>query len=125
MASAINRAKHIFVALLKILAATYRITLSLNRDSSDDDVRAAFKKVSRKVHPDKGGSGADQTRLTVARPRVQFHASPLRKFLEPQKLPRNVFREVLIPTEDGQVEKKKRGGTERVTSIKTGRERER
>ena len=74
MASAINRARHILVALLKILAAIYRITSSLNRDSSDDDVRAAFKKVSRNVHPDKGGSGADQTRLTVARPRAQLHA---------------------------------------------------
>ena len=53
--------------MLKTLAATYCIILSLNRNSSDDDVRSAFKKVSRKVHPDKGGSGADQSLLTAAR----------------------------------------------------------
>ena len=51
MASALDRAKRIFVALLKTLAATYGVALSLNRESSDDDVRSAFKKVSRKVHP--------------------------------------------------------------------------
>ena len=39
----------------------------MNRDSADDDVRPAFKKVSCKANPDKGGSGADQTRLTATR----------------------------------------------------------
>ena len=67
MVSAIDRAKRSFITLLKTLAATYCISLPLNRDSADQDVRSAFKKVSRKVHPDKGGSGADQTRLTAAR----------------------------------------------------------
>ena len=67
MVSAIDRAKRSFVALLKTLAATYGLTLVLNRDSADADVRSAFKKVSRKVHPDQGGSGADQTRMLSRR----------------------------------------------------------
>ena len=55
MVSAIDRAKRLLVNLLKTLAATYGVVLQLSRDSSDVDVRKAFKKVSRKAHPDQGG----------------------------------------------------------------------
>ena len=67
MVSAIDRAKRLLVSLLKTLAAAYGVALKLSRDSSDVDVRSAFKKVSRKAHPDKGGSIADQTALNSAR----------------------------------------------------------
>ena len=67
MVSAIDRAKHLLISLLRTLAATYGVVLQLTRDTSDVDVRSAFKKVSRKAHPDQGGSIADQTALNTAR----------------------------------------------------------
>jgi len=67
MVSASDRAKRVLVSLLRTLAATYGVVLQLSRDSSDVDVRSAFKKVSRKAHPDQGGSVADQTALNTAR----------------------------------------------------------
>ncbi len=67
MVSAIDRAKRLLVSLLKTLAATYGVVLQLSRDSSDAAVHSAFRKVSRKAHPDQGGSVADQTALNTAR----------------------------------------------------------
>ena len=55
-ASAVFRAKRAFVTLLLQLAVAYQIVVSINRDSPDAAVLAAFRKVSLKVHPDKGGS---------------------------------------------------------------------
>ncbi len=66
MVSAIDRAKRALVTLLKALAASYGVVLQLARDSADRDVRSAYRKVSRKVHPDHGGSVADQTQLNAA-----------------------------------------------------------
>ena len=67
MVSATDKAKRVLVSLLKTLAAAYSVTLKLTRESSDAEVRTAFRKVSRKVHPDQGGSVADQTALNSAR----------------------------------------------------------
>ena len=58
--SALQLAKRALVTLLLALARQYNIVLALNRDSKDDVVLTALKKVARKVHPDKGGSGEDQ-----------------------------------------------------------------
>ena len=60
MVSASDHAKRVLVSLLRTLAATYGVVLQLSRDSPDVDIRSAFKKVSRKAHPDQGGSVADQ-----------------------------------------------------------------
>ena len=65
--SASDRAKRFLVSLLKTLATTYGVVLQLSRDAADADVISAFRKVSRKAHPDRGGSIADQTALNNAR----------------------------------------------------------
>ena len=67
MVSAIDRAKRLSVCLLKSLATTYGVVLQLSRDAADAEVTSAFRKVSRKAHPDQGGSVADQTALNNAR----------------------------------------------------------
>ena len=36
------------------------------RESSDQEVKAAYRKLSKKAHPDKGGREADQKRLNGA-----------------------------------------------------------
>ena len=64
MPSQVDVAKRELVKVLK--AFKYKITLKLTRDSADSDVERAFKKVSLKVHPDKGGVVADFQTLSVA-----------------------------------------------------------
>ena len=53
MPSAVDIAKRSLVTLLKELAAKYRVTLDVNRESSDEDVTKAYRKVCLQVHPDK------------------------------------------------------------------------
>ena len=55
MVSELDRAKRALVTLLRRLASRYAVTLDLTRDVLDADVRTAYRKVSRKTHPDRGG----------------------------------------------------------------------
>ncbi len=66
MASELDKAKRALVSLLKVLALAYKCLLQLTRESSDKDVASAYRTVSRKTHPDKGGKAADQKRLNGA-----------------------------------------------------------
>ncbi len=66
MASAIDLAKRALVALLKRLAVAYAVVLEISRDSPDSQVSRAYRQVSRKTHPDRGGRVEDQTALNNA-----------------------------------------------------------
>ncbi|CAE7470127.1 unnamed protein product [Symbiodinium sp. CCMP2592] len=65
--SALQRAKRVLVSVLLSLAAAYGLDLKLAREASDDEVTKAFRRVTRRVHPDKGGAAADAQRLNAAR----------------------------------------------------------
>ena len=67
MVSALDRGKRALVSLLLHLAGVYGVTVSIARDSSDKDVVTAFRAVSRRVHPDKGGAVEDSQGLNRAR----------------------------------------------------------
>lgn len=67
MVSSVDTAKRTLVTLLKSLAALYCVAVLLTRESSDIDVRAAYKRVARKAHPDKGGASEHQKALNAAR----------------------------------------------------------
>ena len=60
-------AKRAFVSLLLVLARSYSLAVDVRRESPDADLLRAFKRVSRVVHPDKGGRLQDQQRLNAAR----------------------------------------------------------
>lgn len=60
-------ARRALVSVLLALALTYALTLGVVKDSPDAEVSAAYKKVLRKAHPDKGGSTADAQRLQAAK----------------------------------------------------------
>ena len=62
-----QRAKRALVTLLLALAQAYGLEVSVSRESADADIQKAFRKVARRVHPDKGGSAADTQRLNAAR----------------------------------------------------------
>ena len=59
MPSEVDNAKRELVKLLRSLSQRYQLRLDVSRDSSDKEVSKAFKKVSLRVHPDKGGEQAD------------------------------------------------------------------
>ena len=67
MPSAVDLAKRELVKVLKELAAKYSITFAftLTRDSSDEDVIKAFRRVSLQVHPDKKGDVQDFQKLNA------------------------------------------------------------
>ena len=65
--SVAQRAKRALVTLLLSLAQAYGLEVAVCRDSADADVQKAFRKVARRVHPDKGGSAHDTQRLNNAR----------------------------------------------------------
>ena len=67
MVSNIDTAKRALVALLKSLAGIYSLVVGLTRESADAEVRAAYKQVARKAHPDKGGAPEHQKALNAAR----------------------------------------------------------
>ena len=67
MVSNIDTAKRAFVTLLKSIAVIYGLVAGLTRESTDIQVRAAYKKVSRKAHPDKGGAEEHSKALNAAR----------------------------------------------------------
>lgn len=49
------------------LATLYSVLLSLSRDGTDAEVRAGYKKLIRKVHPDKRGKTEDAQKLQAAK----------------------------------------------------------
>ena len=66
-ASRLLQAKRAFVRVLLSVAASFRVTVSVNRDSPDDDLLACYRKVILKAHPDKGGSKEQFQRLQHAK----------------------------------------------------------
>ena len=53
--SALYRAKRAYVTVHLRLASACGLALEINRDSEDAAVVRAYKRLARKVHPDKGG----------------------------------------------------------------------
>lgn len=66
MVSLIDRAKRALVSVLCRLATFYSLALNLKRDSPDADVKRAFRRVSKKSHPDHGGDKGHQQQLNDA-----------------------------------------------------------
>ncbi|CAE8704557.1 unnamed protein product [Polarella glacialis] len=65
--SPLQRAKPAFVIVLQSIAAAYSVQLDVTRESADNLVTSAFRRVAKKVHPDKGGKLVDSQRLLAAR----------------------------------------------------------
>jgi hypothetical protein len=65
MPSQTDVAKRELVKVLRELAVKYSVPLSLTRESTNKDVEKAFRKVSCKAHPDKGGLLADFQKLSA------------------------------------------------------------
>ena len=67
VASAVQVAKRALVSLLLALAQQYAVQIQLKREDDDSLVEAAFRKVVKRTHPDKGGKLAGQ-RLQIVPP---------------------------------------------------------
>ena len=66
MPSPTDVAKRELVKLLKALAVKYGVQLDVSRDSCQKDVVKAWRKLSLKTHPDKGGDSEDSAKLNAA-----------------------------------------------------------
>lgn len=66
-AGAAQLAKRAFVKVLLALAAAYDIAVTVNRDSSDDLLLKAYRRVVLWVHTDKGGTKEETQQLQRAR----------------------------------------------------------
>ena len=66
MPSPADVAKRDLVKLLKTLAVKYGVQLEVTRDSCEKDVVKAWRKLSLKLHPDKGGDAQDFAKLSAA-----------------------------------------------------------
>ena len=65
--NAIEAAARAFVKVLLALACVYELSLSVNRDSPAEAILAAFRKVAKAAHPDKGGQAKHFRELQAAR----------------------------------------------------------
>ena len=65
--SCLQLAKRAFVRVLLTFAAQYQVAITVNRDSSDSDVLAAYRRLVRRAHPDKGGRHEDIQVINAAR----------------------------------------------------------
>ena len=61
-----DRAKRALVALIRGFCTQYGCAIEVTRESSDADVKKAYRAVSRKSHPDHGGQADDQKALNAA-----------------------------------------------------------
>ena len=64
-------AKRALITLIRVLAVAYGVTANVTRESPDPAVVTAYRRLSLKVHPDRGGSKTDQQKLTVAHDKWQ------------------------------------------------------
>ena len=65
--SARDVAVRAFVHILLLLAKRYELVLAVNRESPAEELRRAYRKLSLKTHPDKGGKQSDQQKLQKAK----------------------------------------------------------
>ena len=65
--SARASAARTFVRILLLLAKTYDLALAVNRESTAEELRKAYRKLSLKTHPDKGGKKQDQQKQQKAK----------------------------------------------------------
>lgn len=82
--STVSIAKRALVSLLLKLAVAYQVVVSVSRDSPDVSVKAAFRKIAVKVHPDKGGDTADFQRLQDAKERWEAAAKDAKNGRPPE-----------------------------------------
>ena len=65
--SLLTQGTRAFVKVLLTLPRVYEVALTVNRDSSGKDVLKAYKRVTLKAQPDKGGTNKDFKTLQAAR----------------------------------------------------------
>ena len=65
--SSLAAATRALVSVLLALSRSYSLLLTLNRESSPEQLLRAYRQVLKKVHPDKGGKKLDAQKLQAAK----------------------------------------------------------
>ena len=89
MVSVAVQARRALVRILFVLAAAYGIVLSVTREATNDVILAAYKRVLRRAHPDKGGSKADTQKLFGAKEALELAKAPRGRPRQADKLARS------------------------------------
>lgn len=76
VSSARQVAQRAFLTVLLEVARLYCLSTGVKRESTDKDLEAAFKRVSLKAHPDKGGCNTSFQKLIAAREKWQSAGDP-------------------------------------------------
>jgi hypothetical protein len=66
-ASILDRAKRALVSLLLRLASAYGVALDVRRESDEKAILQAYRRIAKKVHPDKGGTKKSFQALQAAK----------------------------------------------------------
>ena len=83
--SSLDKAKRALMAIIRSLALAYEIWVTVTRESKDAEVSKAYRKLSLKVHPDRGGNVRDQARLNAAHDAWQDLAKARRPVGKPKR----------------------------------------
>ena len=78
-------ARRALVKVLVSLASLYGVLLSVTRESTDDQVLAGYKKLTKKVHADNGGKTEDAQRLRSAKDGWDIPESEAKRVLKMPK----------------------------------------
>ena len=97
MVSTLDAAKRVLVVLLRTLAATYNCAVGVTRDSSDAVIRKAYRTMSLKTHPDKGGAEEDQQNLSRRWVRTRRGVALSRLWAKPAQLLTDKFTQHALP----------------------------
>ena len=65
--SPLETAKRAFVSLLLRLGRSHAVPLQISRESPDPELLKAYRRISKKVHPDRGGSLAQSQNLNASK----------------------------------------------------------
>ena len=65
MPSPLDVSKRALVALLRSLGLAFGCPVTVTRDSSEQQVKGAFRSVARKVHPDKPGGSQEDSNISL------------------------------------------------------------
>ena len=65
--SPLESAKRAFFSLLLRLGRSHGVPLQISRQSPDPDLLKAYRRISKKVHPDRGGSLAESQNLNASK----------------------------------------------------------
>ena len=92
MVSAIEKAKRALVAIILHLAGIYGCRINVTRDATEAEVARAYRTLSRRVHPDRGGlDDLCKKRMPLGKTAYKQRIRAIMRSAQAQKVASNIF----------------------------------